>query len=99
MVHKYEIQGGPPVGYTKRCPHYRNRTETTANGCGRAGRTVTRPLFVGNRGCLDCPYNLNRYAPPTAAARFVYCSYPAHVWEVPAGDLLQVRNGGEPSGG
>lgn len=100
MIHKYEIQGGPSVGYTMRCPHQLNVTErarlSTTKQRQRYGLnrpTIERPLFVGTRGCMDCSYNLNRYHTQGERAAFVLCSFPVYSWDVPQLEIKAIRNG------
>lgn len=100
MIHKYEIQGGPSVGYTMRCPHQLNVTErarlSTTKQRQRYGLnrpTIERPLFVGTRGCMVCSYNLNGHHPQGERAPFVLCSYPVYSWDVSQLELKAIRNG------
>ena len=100
MVHKYEIQGGPSIGYTMRCPHKLNVTEnvrlTSKQQRRRYGLnrpTVERPLFVGTERCENCVYSLRYHRPVAEVGRFVYCSYPLPTWDVPRDELERVRRG------
>ena len=100
MVHKYEIQGGPSVGYSRRCPHKLTETKpvrlSTTKQRQRYGLnrpTVERPLFVGTAACLNCPYSLHYFTPLAEVGRFVYCSFPSYVWDVSNDEKERVRRG------
>ena len=98
MVNTYEIQGTPTTGYSRRCPHKLNVTEnvrlTSKQQRQRYGLnrpTVQRPLFVGSRGCMDCAYNLTKFAPLGDRSPFVLCSYPVYSWDVPRAEIVAIR--------
>ena len=100
MINQYEIQGTPTTGYSMRCPHKLNvtvpvRLSTTKQrqryGLNRP--TVEKPLFVGSRGCMDCSYNLNKYASMGERGPIVYCSFPVYSWDVPRADIVRLRGG------